>query len=67
MFIPGKRGTNHKIYSNVKLRAKLGDLCSTLLFFHAATSCNTTSTPFRKGKKGAFTKFRGNDALREKI
>lgn len=59
MLIPGKKGANHKIYSSVKLRANLGDLCTTLLFFHAATGCDTASTPFRKGKKGAFRKFRG--------
>lgn len=49
MLIPGNRDTNHKIYCSVKLWANLGDLCSTLLFFHATTSCDTTSTPFRKG------------------
>lgn len=51
MLIPGKNNADTRLFSSEKLIAALGDLRDHLLFFHAATGCDTTPVPFRKGKK----------------
>lgn len=66
MFRPGNKGQDHTIFRGRRLRSGLGELQSYLLFFNAATGCDTKSTPFKKGKSRSFKKLQDNPELMEK-
>lgn len=67
MLKPGMKNRPDKIYSSCGLQKVLGDMSRHILFLHAVTGCDTTSAPFRKGKKNAFQKLKSNAALRERM
>ena len=63
MMKPGKDTKQDKVYSANKLREGLGECSRQLLFLHAMSGCDSTSFPYRQGKKKAFKLLHKNTAL----
>lgn len=67
MFIPGNKSRSDKLYSSKALQSALGEMVNSLLFIHAVTGCDTTSAPYRKGKKIPFKRLTEDAALRTQV
>ena len=59
----GRKGHPDKVYSHVALMSTLGGMVDSMLFAHAATSCDTTAVVYRKGKRVPFRKLQAQPAL----
>ena len=58
-------GKPDKIYPLHLVRKSLGPCSDVLMAVHAFTGCDTTSAPFRKGKKKLLVSAKNNEKLRE--
>ena len=61
---PGKADRTYDLY---KISGELGPLCEVLLVLHAFTGCDTTSAPFRKGKKKLSSSARESRGVRRSL
>ena len=61
---PGKADRTYDLY---KISGELGPLCEVLLALHAFTGCDTTSAPFRKGKKKLSSSARDSRCVRRSL
>jgi hypothetical protein len=64
---PGRGKVPSKVYSSTKLQHNLGDMKTHLLFLHAVTGCDTTSAPYRQGKKKAYHMLKKRPDLQEQV
>lgn len=64
---PGKGFKPDTDYISNQIQNALGNLRDHVLFLHAVTGCDTTSAPYRQGKKKAFKLLKQNAALRNTV
>jgi hypothetical protein len=64
---PSHGNVKQKSYPIQSLRQLFGPITKCILFLHAATGCDTTSAPFRLGKKKAFNMIRKDISMIEKV
>ena len=67
MLMPSNKDRPARVYSSQHLQSSLGSMSDYILFYHAMTGCDTTSAPFRKGKRLSFRKLANNDELRKHV
>ena len=67
MLMPANKDRPARVYSSKQLQSSLGSMSAYILFYHAMTGCDTTSAPFRKGKRLNFAKFSKNNDLRKRV
>lgn len=67
MLMPASKDKPQRVFSSQQLQRALGDVANHILFLHAVTGCDTTSSLFKKGKKQAFRLLQSNEELREKV
>lgn len=64
---PGKGLKPDTDYISNHVQNALGDLRDYVLFLHAVTGCDTTSAPYRQGKKKAFKLLKQSETLRNTV
>lgn len=67
MLKPGNSRVPDKVFDINLIQKKLGPIRETLLILHALSGCDTTSYPYRKGKKTIFNCLRKNVDLNKQL
>ena len=64
---PGTLGKTDKVFSIQQLQKKIGEMKNVILFLHAITGCDTTSSMYGKGKKTARKILSKSEQLRSQV
>jgi hypothetical protein len=67
MLHPGSSNSTEKVYGIPTIQAEIGEMKTVVLFAHAVSGGEKTSSAYGKGKKKAYTLLKKNRLLRTKV